>query len=127
MHNHKLHQKILEVVGEEGCITNAADMEPYLHSWRDGWAGRSPMVVRPKDTAQVAQVVRFCLEARAPVVPQGGNTGVTGGGQPRENGGEIVLSPARMDKILGIDTETDTIPVLAGFLLEILQNHAQQV
>src|SRR3546814_5818432 len=70
MHNHKLHQKILEVVGEEGCITNAADMEPYLHSWRDGWAGRSPMVVRPKDTAQVAQVVRFCLEARAPVVPR---------------------------------------------------------
>src|SRR3546814_2227712 len=85
------------------------------------------MVCRPKDTAQVAQVWRFCLEARAPVVPQGGNTGVTGGGQPRENGGEIVLSTARMDKILGIDTENDTITVEAGCVLENVKRAAQEV
>src|SRR3546814_14731993 len=67
------------------------------------------------------------VAGRDPGVAQGGETGVTGGKQPRENGGESVRSTARMDKILGIDTENDTITVEAGCVLENVQRAAQEV
>ena len=65
---------------------------------------RLPGGRRPADAAQVAEVVRLCAEHGAPVVPQGGNTGVVGGGVPR--GGEVLVSTARLTKIGTVDENT---------------------
>ena len=58
-------------------------------------------VVLPHDTGDVAKVVRFCAEHNVPVVPRGAGTGLSGGAIPIEGG--VVLSFARMDRILEID------------------------
>ena len=74
--------QIKTVVGPRGWIADPAEQEPYLVEARRLYRGATRMVVRPASTAEVAAVVRICAEARLPIVPQGGNTGLVGGGVP---------------------------------------------
>jgi FAD/FMN-containing dehydrogenase len=122
-----LLDRIRAVVGDKGCLTDAGDMAPYLNSWRDSRRGRSPMVVRPASTREVAAVVTLCHEARTPIVPQAGNTGLTGGSTPSMSGDEIVLSVGRMNRVREIDVPNDTMTVEAGCVLAHLQQKAQEV
>jgi FAD/FMN-containing dehydrogenase len=116
---------IRDVVGEEGIITDPRMMESYLNSWRDNWRGRSPLIVRPLTTEQMSRVVQICVAAQTAIVPQGGNTGVTGAGQPRENRMEIVVSTNRMKRIRAIDVENDTMTVEAGCVLAVVREAAE--
>jgi hypothetical protein len=76
-----------------------------ISSRRGGSTAAPPpgLVVRPASTAEVAAVVRICAEVGLPIVPQGGNTGLVGGGVPPEDGHNITLAPGRMNRIRAID------------------------
>jgi len=58
------------------------------------------------------------------IVPQGGNTGMSGGATPDEDGREIVLSLTRMNRILEIDKVGYTMTVEAGVVLKTIQEAA---
>jgi len=77
-------------------------------------------------TAEVAAVVRICAEARLPIVPQGGNTGLVGG-VPPEDGDNIVLALGRMNRIRAIDPVNFTMTVDAGCILAQLQEAAAEI
>ncbi|HJZ14670.1 MAG TPA: FAD-binding protein, partial [Stellaceae bacterium] len=79
-------ERIKAVVGPRGWLAEPAEQEPYLVEARRLWRGATRLVVRPASTAEVAAVVRICAEARLPIVPQGGNTGLVGGGVPPKDG-----------------------------------------
>ncbi len=115
---------IRAIVGENGVITDADTMAPLLKSWRDNWEGRVPMIVRPADTAELAAVVKLCHDTGTPIVPQGGNTGLTGASQPHDDMSEIVLSTSRMNRIRDIDLANDTMTVDAGCILADIQTAA---
>ncbi len=106
-----------KVVGPDSVITDPREMEPYVTSWRDNWRGRVAMVLRPATVDELVSTVRYCAEWRIPMVPQGGRTGVTGAAQPRMNGNEVVISMERMNRIIGLDPENETITVEAGCIL----------
>jgi FAD/FMN-containing dehydrogenase len=113
---------IRSIVGERGWIDAAADVEPYLVEERRLYRGRCLAVVRPGSTGEVAAVVRLCAAAGLPIVPQGGNTGLVGGGVPA---GGIVLSTARLNRIRGIDAVNRTMTVEAGVILRDVQSAAE--
>ena len=85
-----------------------------------------PLVLRPASTAEVASVVRICAEAGVGIVPQGGNTGLTGGSQPHADMSEVIVSTSRLNRIRAIDTVNDTITVEAGVVLKEIQNAADR-
>ena len=118
--------RIRQAVGERGCMTDPVAMAPLLKSWRDNWQGRVPMVVRPANTGEVAEVVRICAESGTPIVPQGGNTGLTGGGQPHDDDSEIIVSTSRMNRVLDLDLANDTMTVEAGCILAVIQRRAAE-
>jgi FAD/FMN-containing dehydrogenase len=68
-------------------------------------------------------VVRACAEAGVALVPQGGNTGLVGGGVPQ---GEVVLSLARLDRIRELDAVNATMTVEAGVILKTVQEEAEK-
>ena len=74
------------LVGAGQVFTAPEDMAPYLTDWRRRYRGAACCVVRPGTTGEVAAVVKACVAAGAPVVPQGGNTGHVGGGIPDDSG-----------------------------------------
>ncbi|AUL51791.1 hydroxyacid dehydrogenase [Bordetella holmesii] len=102
------------------------DAEPYVLDWRRRYRGRALAVARPGSTEEVAAALRLCRQHGAPVVPQGGNTGLCGGATPDDSGTAVILSTARLNRIRAIDTANDTITVEAGCVLRAVQDAAEQ-
>ena len=115
-----------EVLGAMHVLTAPEDMAPYLTDWRGRFTGSAAAVLRPADTLQVAAVVALCAEAKVPLVPQGGNTGLVLGSVPDLAGNAVVLSLKRMNRIRAIDLVNNTITVEAGSILEEVQNAASK-
>lgn len=117
-------ERLKAAVGPAGYLDQASDIEPHCKSWRGNWIGKSPLVLRPRTTEEMAAIVRICAETGTPIVPQGGNTGLTYGSQPGTGNNEVVVSTNRMKAIRQIDTENDSITVEAGVVLQEIQRAA---
>nr|WP_295746034.1 FAD-binding oxidoreductase [uncultured Acidocella sp.] len=101
-------------------------LAPFAQSWGGLWQGHPIAVALPESTAQLAELVRICAEARIPMVPQGGNTALTGSGTPRAYGGELLVSLKRMRKLCVVDAVNDTITLDAGIILAQAQAAAEK-
>ena len=88
----------------------------FVIDWTGRFRGHTPAVLRPRDTAEVARVLALCSDAGIPVVPQGGNTGLVGGGVPLH--GEVVLSLARLNQLDPVDLEACQVTAGAGVTLQ---------
>jgi FAD/FMN-containing dehydrogenase len=118
-----LRHALTEVVGTAHLLSDPALTAGFERDWTGRFGGRARLVVRPADTAEVAGVVAACAEAGAAIVPQGGNTGLVGGGVPRD--GEVVLSLRRLDAIGPADRGAGQITAAAGATLAALQAAAR--
>jgi FAD/FMN-containing dehydrogenase len=87
----------------------------YAVDWTGRYRGTAAAVVRPASTAEVAAVLAWCTAAGLPVVPQGGNTGLVGGGVPRR--GEVLLSLRRLDRLEPVDAGARQVTAGAGVTL----------
>jgi len=94
-------------------------LAPYTQDWTHKWkAPQCPAVLQPRTTEQVAGLLRHCYERDLHVVPQGGNTGLVGGGIPLAN--EAILSLANMNQIISFDAASGILVCEAGCVLEEL-------
>jgi FAD/FMN-containing dehydrogenase len=117
-------ERFAAIVGARHVLTEAADMAPYLREWRDRYQGRAAAVLRPGSEEEVAAILRTASAHDVAIVPQGGNTGLVGGQIPFESGAEVVLSLGRLNRILEVDTENDTMTLQAGVILADAQQAA---
>ncbi|HEV7802327.1 MAG TPA: FAD-binding oxidoreductase [Burkholderiales bacterium] len=121
-----LIEHLAAVVGHPNVLTAPADVEPYVLDWRGVYRGATPAVVRPGNTEEVAAVMKLCAAAKAPVVPQGGNTGMCMASVPRAGRHEIVLSLGRMNHIRKVDPLNNTMTAEAGVVLANIQQAAAE-
>ncbi len=112
------------IVGSAHCLTAPHDIAPYLIEERGKYHGSALCVVKPASTEQLSQVVRTCWENGAIMVPQGGNTGLCGGGVPHNNA--VVISTARLNRIRAFDPLNRSMTVEAGCILATLQQAADE-
>lgn len=117
MHASQLLRMLADVVGVDQVLTANDDLAPYLVDWRGRYRGNALCVVRPADTAAVADVVRACGAARVPIVPQGGNTSLCGAATPLADGRAVVVSLSRLNRIRALDAANNTMTVEAGCIL----------
>ena len=108
-----------QVVGHPHVVSDPALTAAFGHDLTGRFSGRPLLVVSPATTEEVAAVVRVCAEARVPLVPQGGHSGMVGGGTPRD--GEVVLSLRRLTAIEPVDRVARQVTLEAGVTLEALQ------
>jgi FAD/FMN-containing dehydrogenase len=76
----------------------------------------------PRDTRQISAILRYCNSRHIAVQPQGGMTGLSGGGVPV--GPCVIISLERMRAIRELDTAAGAITVEAGVVMESVQNAA---
>ncbi|MCP4563386.1 MAG: FAD-binding oxidoreductase [Bosea sp.] len=105
-------------------VTDAEAMAPHLSDWRGKHRGQALALLRPRSVEEVSTILRWASATRTPVVPQGGNTGLSGGATPDSSGKAIVLSLARLNRIKAIDTAGDTLTAEAGCILADVQQAA---
>lgn len=131
-------------LGPAGVMTGS-DAAPYLTGQRGLFTGEALAVVRPASVDETARVVQACAAHGVAIVPQGGNTGMSGGAVPTTPGdsgpsalpavgesGEssglqrpsIVLSMSRMSRVLSVDADRWTITAEAGATIEAVQQAA---
>jgi len=107
------------IVGAANVIDGAApEAEGFRLDWLRQHRGRPACVVRPRDAGETAAVLRHCSARRIAVVPQGGNTGLVGGGVPLSH--EVVLSTRRMDAVGPLDADAGVVACGAGAVLQAL-------
>lgn len=99
----------------------------YLIDHRRLYQGRALALLRPRETAQVAQLLRWCHQQRVGVVPQGGNTSYCGGATPDDSGRQVVLSLERMNRIRRLDAADWSMTAEAGCVLANLQQAAASI
>lgn len=94
---------VTTIASPDGSWKEAApeDLVSYNVDWMDKYHGNSPVLVKPKSTDEVSKVLQYCYQKRIAVVPQGGNTGLVGGGVPIYD--ELILSTEGMNQIREFD------------------------
>ena len=117
--------RFVDIVGEANALTRAEDQVAYLREWRDRYVGRTPVVLRPGSTAEVARILSLAHAEDVGIVPQGGNTGLVGGQIPSADGRQIVLSLSRLKAIRDVDAVGGTMIVESGVTLTEAQNAAK--
>ena len=104
--------RLKSALGPAGVL-EGADAADKAHGWSR--LGKPLAVLRPATTEEVSTVLRLCHDARTPVVPWGGKTGLVEGGNAD---GQLALSLERMNKVLEVDPVSATMTVEAGCVLQ---------
>ncbi len=113
--------RLREVVGAQ-VIEDPEMIASYTTDWTGRFSGGSMAVVRPGSTDEVAGVVAACRELGVALVPQGGNTGLVGGGVPLHD--EVVLSLQRLQTLEPVDPLAGQVTAGAGVTLSSVQHAA---
>lgn len=120
-----LEDELREAVGPAHVLVDPAVTASYETDWTRRFHGRALCVVRPGSTEEVIDVMKTCAAHGIPVVPQGGNTGLVGGGVPVD--GEVILSTTRLRALGPVDRATGQVTVGAGVTVAALQQSARAV
>src|SRR5919206_897404 len=97
-----LADRLRAALGPESVFVLTEDTIMYEYDY--GLDRAMPdLVALPRSTAEVQLLVREAQAAGVPIVARGAGTGISGGAVPR--GGGLVISTARMQRILEIDGE----------------------
>ncbi len=117
-----------QALGPAGCITDAAQMAPHLVEWRGLFTGSAVALLSPASADEAAAAVKLCAQHGLAMVPQGGNTGLVGGGVPREvtKRPQVILSGRRLKRIRALDPDNYTLTAEAGCVLADLQKAAAE-
>jgi D-lactate dehydrogenase (cytochrome) len=118
-------ERFAKIVGDKYTIRDPADIAPYLLERRDIYQGRAAAVLRPGSVKEISQILVLAGETGTPIVPQGGNTGLSGGQVPFDERA-IVLSTARLDRIREVDLGTNSMTCEAGVILQRAQEEARR-
>lgn len=114
-----------DLIGCENVISDAFDIEKYTIDWTKVYKGGT-VVCFPRSTEDVSKILQFCNSNRIAVVPQGGNTGLVGGGVglSGDKGDQLIIS---MEKMCSIERIDESVLICdAGCILENLNTECSK-
>jgi glycolate oxidase len=106
-----VHQ-LCAALGSQNVLWQPEELRPYECDGLSVYRELPLAVVMPRDESEVQRVLRICSEVGVPVIARGAGTGLSGGATPRADA--VVLSLARLNKILAIDPIARTARVQPG-------------
>jgi len=95
------------------------NLKKYSHDETEDLSFLPNVVLKPEDTKQVSQILKYCNENKIPVTPSGARTGLSGGALPI-NGG-VALSLEKMNSIVEIDEKNLQATVEPGVISQVFQ------
>lgn len=114
-----------DCLGPRGLTRDADLMDPWLTDWRGRYTGKACALASPATTEEISALVKLCARHDIAIVPQGGNSGMSGGATPDHTGNSILLSLRRMNAIRNLDTENRQVTCEAGVVLQTLHEAAE--
>jgi glycolate oxidase len=108
----ELIERLREILPADAILADSAERFVYEFDALTIARATPAAIVFPRSAAQVVAVVKLLAEMNVPITPRGSGTGLAGGCVAFENG--VVVSTARMNRILAIDLENRVAHVEAG-------------
>lgn len=102
------------VVGKNGVVQRREELITYECDGLTSYRQRPAVVVLPRTTEQVAEVVKICDRASIPFIARGAGTGLSGGALPSEDC--VLIVTALMRQILSVDLENQLVVVQPGVI-----------
>ena len=118
--------RLIEICGNAHVLTGDAIEPRYRQDWLGLYESHPLYVVRPDSTRTVAAIMKACAETKTPVIPLGGNSGLTGATIAGEAEGILLMSLERMNNVRTIDTDGQVMIAEAGCIIENLHKAADQ-
>jgi FAD/FMN-containing dehydrogenase len=115
-------REFVDAVGARHVLLDADTRASYEVDWTGRFRGSAAAVVRPGDADEVAAVIDVCRRFGLALVPQGGNTGLVGGGVPLA--GEVVLTTRRLAAVEPVDPAAGQVTAGAGATVAEVQHVA---
>ena len=109
-------EKLGNVLGPKGLVTDSSDIAPWLTDWRKLYVGRAAALLAPANAGEAQAVMRLLAEYGVPMVPQGGNSSMVGGATPDDSGKAVILSTRRMNSIRLLDADASIVVAEAGVI-----------
>ena len=107
-----LIEQLRSILPESCIVSDPVSMKPYECDGLSGYRQMPRVVVLPESVEQVQAVMKVCQETGTPIVPRGAGTSLSGGAMPHKDG--VVLSVARLNRILHIDAQNRTATMQPG-------------
>jgi glycolate oxidase len=105
-----------DISSPDRVLAEAEINDDYAHDEMPEYGKFMPgVVVEAINTQEVSEIMKYAYENNIPVTPRGSGTGLCGGAVPVYGG--ILLSLAKMNRILKLDEENLTVTVEPGLLL----------
>ncbi|MEH2251457.1 glycolate oxidase subunit GlcD [Nostoc sp.] len=102
------------VLGKNGVVQRREELITYECDGLTGYRQRPAVVVLPRTTEQVAEVVKICNQYSIPFIARGSGTGLSGGALPLED--SVLIVTSLMRQIFSIDLENQRVVVQPGVI-----------
>lgn len=102
------------VVGKNGVVQRREELLTYECDGLTSYRQPPGLVVLPRTTEQVAEVVKICDRAQIPFIARGAGTGLSGGALPTEDC--VLIVTALMRQVLNVDLENQRVVVQPGVI-----------
>ena len=123
MMNDKILENFISIVGIKNILIDSKELEKYNKDWRGFYNNKSLGILFPKNSEILKKITKYCFEKNIKIVPQGGNTSLTGASVPTYDNQEIIINFSKMNKILEIDKSNLTVLVESGLILSDLKQY----
>lgn len=114
------------LLGLSGFTCDPDLLNQWLTDWRGRYTGKAIGLASPQSTEEISALVKLCDKHGVAIVPQGGNSGMSGGATPDDSGTAIILSLRRMNAIRRFDPQSRQITCEAGLILQNLHEAADE-
>ena len=115
---------LTDKLGENSVLTGTNLMQKYDHIWRMNEPTKTPLIVFPKTTKDVSEIMKICNKLSQKIVIHGGLTNLVGG--TKTSNDAIVISLEKMNEIEEFDEKSKTITVQSGVILEDIINKVSE-
>ncbi|MFQ3573089.1 MAG: FAD-binding protein, partial [Thermodesulfovibrionales bacterium] len=117
----KIIDRLIGILAKERVLTKKADLVTYSYDATSDVMTEMPdVVVLPKTTEEILEIIKVASETSTPIYPRGSGTNLSGGAIPIKKG--IVLCTQLMNRIIDIDTDNLTATVEPGVVVNDLNN-----
>lgn len=113
-----------KIIGEEFIFIDKDSLHHYSHDETEDLHFLPEVVLKPRTTEEISDILKICNREKIPVTPRGGGTGLSGGALPHLGG--VLLSTERMNTILQIDERNLQVITEPGVITEVLQNAVKE-
>jgi glycolate oxidase len=113
------------IVGASYVLVDEETLSNYAHDETENLHFPPEVVVKPRTTAEISQIMKLCNEQHIVITPRGAGTGLSGGALAHKGG--VLLSTERLNSILKIDERNHQIITEPGVITEVLMNEVKAV